>query len=295
MAVRQSYQFNAPSGPNGGLILSDPSDIKFWNLTNALLRWGVDSDATNRLRLGDSLLAGAPHQSMPVVPYGGFGLVQRNVSGVVAVTADDAVLRIDTSGGNATVNLPAAATMENQFLDLYKLVTANSVIIDPNGAELINGEATYTFTGNRSPVRIRSTGTAWEVHLNEARLNNLIAQVSPSFSTTSGSYVTVATSASIFFSGRPVLFCLAFGARDVNGADEGFGMACAIRFDAGADTDFCDWMTDKANDHRVSGAQGILTPTAGFHTVDFRVRRLYGAGTFTMDVNDFLRLTSVEL
>lgn len=294
MPVRQSYQYSAPSGNGGGLVMGDPVDTKFFNVGNTVLKWGLDSDITGRLRLGGSV-AGPGAQSLPVVPYGGFGVVGRNVSGSVTVTVDDCVLRCDSSGGNVTLNLPAAATMVDQFLDIYKTDAANSVTIDPNAAELINGESTYTFSGNRSPVRIRSNGTAWEVFLNEARLNNLVTQLSPAFTTTSGAYVTMASSASTFFSGRPVLFMVNFSARDVNGSDEGFGMAVGIQFDAGATTDFCDWSTDKANDHRATGAAGILTPAAGFRTVNLRVRRLYGAGTFTVDINDFIRFTSIEL
>lgn len=292
MPVRQTYQYNAPSGNGGGLVLADPVDIKFWDIPNALLRWGVDSDFTNRLRLGDSVARGGT--PFPVVPYGGFGLVARVVSGAVTVTADDAVLRCDSSAGNVTLNLPAASTMADQFLDIYKLSASNTVTIDPNAAELINGETTYVFSGNRQPVSIRSNGTGWEIFQGEAVLRTLIS-TGGAAATSAGAIATIATSASVFFTGRPVLLLATYSMRDVNATAEFMQVVVSIRIDAGADVSIGEWVTNVNEDRKYAGGSLIVTPTQGNHTIDIRFQRVVGAGTATIDGGDFIKVSAVEL
>src|SRR5690606_10603259 len=162
MAVRQTWQMNAPSGNGGGLILGEPADVKGRRLAGGL-PWLLDMDLTNRVRLGDTVAGGRSGISAPVVPYGGFGIVDRTVSGTVTVTVDDAVLRCDTSAAGVTLNLPAAASMIDQVLEILKLSPLNTISIDPSGAETIGGQATLTVRWALSPVRIRSNGTSWDI------------------------------------------------------------------------------------------------------------------------------------
>lgn len=163
MPVRQSYQFSAPSGSNGGLIMGDPVDTKFFNVGNTILRWGIDSDFSNRLRLGGSI-AGPGAQSLPVVPYGGFGLPRRTVgTGNQAVTIDDCVINCGGSGANTILDLPPAATCNEQFMYIHKGYNGFAITVEPNGAETISGESNHSFTGFRQWMVIQSNGTGWDI------------------------------------------------------------------------------------------------------------------------------------
>lgn len=294
MPVRQSYQFSAPSGSNGGLVMGDPVDTKFFNVGNTVLKWGLDSDFTGRLRLGGSV-AGPGAQSLPVVPYGGFGAVGRTVTGIVAVTVDDYVIRCNTSGGNVTLNLPAAASMRDQFLDLYKVDTANLVNVVANGAELISGLGTFTFGEYQVPIRIRSNGAGWDVLTPYARPGLLIDNFAPAYSTASAVISTVQSVANVYFSGRPTMFFLSASGRKSTGAGGLMVATFFIQIDAGADNSVCDWTTNLFDNHQATSGVVILTPSQGLHTVNLRANRSTGADTFALDGSDFIRLAKLDL
>lgn len=296
MPVRQTYQMNAPSGNNGGLILGEPLDVKGRRLAGGL-PWIMDLDVTNRVRLGDTVAGGRSGISVPTVPYGGFGLVARNASGVVTVTPDDAVIRLDTTGGPATVNLPAVATMADQFLDIILSTTggtANGFTVVPAGGDLINFQTSLSFGQFESAIRIRSNGSMWEVFKDELRLRALIEEDNPA-GTSTGALAVVGTSASFYYSGRPVMFLLTTAGFDNAGADEFMQAEFTIRIDAGAENRICQWDADRRNDHRMVSGFRVLTPGQGSHQVFVSIRRTTGAGTFTLDFNDWVRLYSIEL
>lgn len=56
------------------------------------------------------------------------------------------VILVDTTAGNVTLNLPPARDMSGHCVYVKKVVAANTVTIDPSGAELIDGAATFAFT-----------------------------------------------------------------------------------------------------------------------------------------------------
>lgn len=296
MPVRQTYQMNAPSGNNGGLILGEPLDVKGRRLAGGL-PWIMDLDVTNRVRLGDTVAGGRSGISVPTVPYGGFGLVGRNASGVVTVTPDDAVIRLDTTAGAATVNLPAVATMADQFLDIILATTggtSNGFTVVPNGADLINFQTSLSFGQFESAIRIRSNGSMWEVFKDELRLRALIEEDNPN-ATSAGARTAVSTSAAFYYSGRPVMFLLTTCGFNNNGVDEFMQAEFTIRIDAGAENRICQWDADRRNDHRMTSGFRVLTPGQGSHSVTVSIIRSTGAGTFTLDFNDWVRLYSIEL
>lgn len=74
-----------------------------------------------------------------------------------------AIYPVDTTGGAVVCNLPAAesvvvGTGTSPIFWIQKVAGANSLTIDPSGAETIDGSATVTVTSCRA---IYSTGTAW--------------------------------------------------------------------------------------------------------------------------------------
>jgi|GEM_PF-4710218 len=79
-------------------------------------------------------------------------------------TTSTRLLYADTTSGSITFALPAVSgvTVDTIF-SFEKTSAANSMILDPNAAELISGASTYTVTANRSRVDIYSDGSAWQV------------------------------------------------------------------------------------------------------------------------------------
>jgi len=65
------------------------------------------------------------------------------------------------------VNLPAAATAGAGKMYVFKDETGNAatnnITIDPNGAELIDGAASYVMAVNRESITVICTGTGWQI------------------------------------------------------------------------------------------------------------------------------------
>jgi len=301
MAVRQTWQCNAPSGNAGGLIMGEPADIKGRRLAGGL-PWWLDSDASSRLMIGDTVAGGRSGIAMPGIFRGGWGLENQVVSSgpIITVIPDNTVIRCNTGLNSVTVQLPAAATMLDQILHVSKENAPNLVTILPNGAELINAYTSYVLTGLRQGVFLRSNGTSWDMLTQVGRFNSIFNDYNFAFTTTSGTPQTVKTSGAIYFTGRPVLFLLSASLSDINGFDEFMIAPQYLQFD-GAGTNYlmADWSTNKANDHRhVSGQFLYIPPVSGFqgtHTISWNTNRGAGVGTLTIDTNDFVSLVSIEL
>jgi hypothetical protein len=89
--------------------------------------------------------------------------------------ADEAILIVDTTGGNITVTLPSAATVLNRVYEIDKSVAANTLTIQPNAADGIQGLADNTPIALKSlnegvqivavteGWRLRETGTGFRV------------------------------------------------------------------------------------------------------------------------------------
>jgi hypothetical protein len=295
MPVRQSYQMSAPSGNDGGVIMGDPVDYKFFNVGNTVKRWGLDSDFSGRLRLGGSV-AGPGAASLPVVPYGGFGLPRRSVgTGAQTVTIDDCVIRCSGAGANTILNLFSAASFPDSILYIQKDYDGNSVTVEPAGVETISGEPNHSFTSYRQWMVIQSDGANWQIIQYPPQFLELLRSYDPAGATNTGALATIATSPSTFFWGRPTLFHLNISMRNVQGADAFHLVNFSLQIDAGAPISVCDWSNDKANNHQAVGGTVIITPTQGVHTVSIRWQRISGAGTSTINADDFYTLTAIQL
>jgi len=69
----------------------------------------------------------------------------------------------NTSGGNITFNLPAAATARHHRITIKKINASNSVTIDGNASETIDGATTKVLTADDAFVEIQSDGTEWHI------------------------------------------------------------------------------------------------------------------------------------
>ncbi len=98
---------------------------------------------------------------------GGQKIKRRTVADVNAtVNITDYLIAYTTLTAPRTVTLPTAATAVTQvfiIVDESGNAGTHTITIDGNGAELINGAATYPLNVARAAVTLYSTGTAWIV------------------------------------------------------------------------------------------------------------------------------------
>jgi hypothetical protein len=70
---------------------------------------------------------------------------------------------IDTTSGNVTVTLPTAKEAKGEWIVFKKIVAANTMTIDGNESETIDGATTQSTTTQWSTLEIVSDGTSWYV------------------------------------------------------------------------------------------------------------------------------------
>jgi hypothetical protein len=71
---------------------------------------------------------------------------------------------MDASGGSRKVTLPAAGASINVEFFIKKVdSTGYTVIVDPTGAETIDGQITQVLTEQYSAITVYSDGTEWHI------------------------------------------------------------------------------------------------------------------------------------
>lgn len=91
------------------------------------------------------------------------GDIQPKTATYTALVTDRTIL-MDATTGALTVNLPTAASSTNQILTIKKVdSSANTVTIDGNGSETIDGTTTKILATQWEKLTIQSNGTAWFV------------------------------------------------------------------------------------------------------------------------------------
>lgn len=89
-------------------------------------------------------------------------MVSLTKSADYTITTADRLIYFDTSGGSRTATLPPAASVEPESVyACIKSATANSLIIDGDGSELVDGATTKTLTALHERADLVSDGTAW--------------------------------------------------------------------------------------------------------------------------------------
>ncbi|OQW48868.1 MAG: hypothetical protein A4C66_05940 [Nitrospira sp. HN-bin3] len=71
---------------------------------------------------------------------------RRLVSAATTLTEWDDSVDVDTTSGNITVTLPPAASVPGKQYHIKKSVAANTLTVDGNGSETIDGAATLAWT-----------------------------------------------------------------------------------------------------------------------------------------------------
>jgi hypothetical protein len=78
-------------------------------------------------------------------------------------TLDDLILLVDSTAGAITITLPAASTSTGHMLTVKKTVAANTVVIDGNASETIDGATTVTLSSHWAARTLSCNGTSWFV------------------------------------------------------------------------------------------------------------------------------------
>ena len=86
----------------------------------------------------------------------------RTVTPTGNVVSGDYLIVADAAGGAITMTLPPAALVPGRIYTFKRINSgANAVVIDPSGAETIDGAATYTLSAQWNSVTIMNNGIAW--------------------------------------------------------------------------------------------------------------------------------------
>jgi biopolymer transport protein ExbD len=71
------------------------------------------------------------------------------------------IVTANTNTGSITITLPAVANADNRTYTIIKTDAANTLTIDGDGAETINGSATQAYTDNYARITLICDGTEW--------------------------------------------------------------------------------------------------------------------------------------
>ena len=86
----------------------------------------------------------------------------RTVTTTGNVVSGDYLIVANAAGGAITMTLPPAALVPGRIYTFKRINSgANAVVIDPSGAETIDGAATYTLSAQWNSVTIMNNGIAW--------------------------------------------------------------------------------------------------------------------------------------
>ena len=160
---------NIGAGGSGGLTIDADNDIVALEGTFQLK---AEQTAPSAPGSGDGGIFYVKSDGIPyyisnstaetsLVGGGGGGLTYEAKSSTFTAELDY-FYGVTSSGGNVTVNLPAASGNAGKTIDVHHLVIGNDVIIDGNSSETINGATTLTMSGTQyQNVSLVCTGSEW--------------------------------------------------------------------------------------------------------------------------------------
>lgn len=137
---------------NGKTNWTDVPDSDLTTLLNDLQ--SLTSDLSTHAANMDLHLDGSEPWKTP--------LIQTTVSYTLQNT--DYTVTCDTTSNDIIITLPDASTVSNKIYNVKKVDnSANSVIIDGNGAQTIDGEETRTIVMQYESITVQSNGTNWVI------------------------------------------------------------------------------------------------------------------------------------
>ena len=181
------------------------------------------------------------------------------------LTDSDYAINADPTGGSQTINLPTAVGRQGHRFEIKKKVTvANTVTIDPNGAETIDGAATRVVYSKENVV-VESDGANWFI---KTEYPAVVGTLTVDTTATVTGVFTASSTATIA------------GDTTVGGASDRPGLTPAVGVE-GTDPGFWSYETDAAADSKL----WVWKSTAG----GFSIQAKTDAGGGPVDAISFAR------
>lgn len=120
-----------------------------------------------------------------------FTTVTKSSNATLSTSGEDIVLG-DTTSGDVTLTLPAASGNGGLRYSIIKSVAANTLIVDGNSTETINGELTFVMESIYDAVQIVCDGTNWKIENNDT-------VVAARYSSDAGQTITSSTLATVVY------------------------------------------------------------------------------------------------
>lgn len=86
-----------------------------------------------------------------------------SATGDITLTGSPTFIAVDTTAGSVTLTLPLAASAPGHRVEVKKTVAANTLTLEGNGAETIDGAANKSWTTALQSYAVVSDGTQWWV------------------------------------------------------------------------------------------------------------------------------------
>jgi hypothetical protein len=126
---------------------------------------GAGAALVRRIRiLGDGNViigsGGAPHTKLHV--EGPIALAYTSTSADLTLDNTHSTVAVDTSGGNRIITLPTAVGIAGRVYTIKRITAgANTLTVDANGTETIDGALTVLLPNQWDVVRVQSDGANW--------------------------------------------------------------------------------------------------------------------------------------
>ena len=133
------------------------------NLDRVDLNSNVNPDADDWERIAAEMISiqDSPVAVLPTIISSG-PIVVVDADGNQFPLTTSAILFADSSGGEITIDLPTASTMNGKTLTIKKIdISASLVILDAAGAETIDGNVDLALADQYISITLVSTGTEW--------------------------------------------------------------------------------------------------------------------------------------
>lgn len=196
LSLPQQFQMVTASGAPGGILIATQRAFVPIVFAVPIINNAGFANASERLRIGGSesvfndagedvdfrvesdtqanmLFVDASANTLGVrtaTPVSGldsgasFGANITNVTTNTSLDITHFTITCDATAGNVTLSLPAASGVTRRIYNVKKIDSSgNSCIIDPSGAETIDGAATATITTQWTNIQFQCNGTTWYI------------------------------------------------------------------------------------------------------------------------------------